>query len=233
MRMGRFLFGASAVAIGAASLVLHDQLISMWNFPGAQIFLYVTSVAQLLGGLAMLLPTTAKRGSLLLTIVYAVIALTFVPPIFREPTVYASWGDVFYALALLAGAAAVYGLDSLATTMWGLCNLSFAIEQIEFFARTASLVPPWMPGGGNFWTVVTTVALAVAGIAILTRRQAQLASRLLTILFLAFGVTIWIPMLIARPDSFGNWSEGLETFAIAGTAWIVADILAPREPERR
>ncbi len=49
MRMGRFLFGASAVAIGAASLVLHDQLISMWNFPGAQIFLYVTSVAQLLG----------------------------------------------------------------------------------------------------------------------------------------------------------------------------------------
>ena len=221
------------MTLGAASLVLHDQLISMWNFPGAQIFLYVTSVAQLLGGLAMLLPTTAKRGSLLLTIVYAVIALTFVPPIFREPTVYASWGNVFYPLALVAGAAAVYGLDSLATTMWGLCNLSFAIEQIEFFARTASLVPPWMPGGGNFWVVVTTVALAVAGIAILTRRQAQLASRLLTILFLAFGVTIWIPMLIAYPGNHGNWSEGLETIAIAGTAWIVADSVVPKEREPR
>ncbi len=140
---------------------------------------------------------------------------------------------MFYPLALLAGAAAVYGLDSLATTMWGLCNLSFAIEQIEFFARTASLVPRWMPGGGNFWAVVTTVDLAVAGIAILTRRQAQLASRLLTILFLAFGVTIWIPTLIARPDSFGNWSEGLETFAIAGTAWIVADVLTASQIRSR
>jgi hypothetical protein len=45
-------------------------------------------------------------------------------------------------------------------------------------------------------------------------------------MLLIFGVTIWIPMLIAQSNKPGNWSEGLETFALAGAAWIVADYLA-------
>jgi hypothetical protein len=45
-------------------------------------------------------------------------------------------------------------------------------------------------------------------------------------MLLIFGVTIWIPMLIAQPGQPENWSEGLETFAIAGAAWVIADFLA-------
>ena len=48
---------------------------------------------------------------------------------------------------------------------------------------------------------------------------------------------VWVPACLAEPHNFGNWSEGLETLAIAGAAWILADFLgrarvtaAPSEP---
>jgi hypothetical protein len=235
--MGRHLFGAAALALGAASLALHVQLVSSWTLPGRVVFLDVTAAAQIAGGLAIQFPRSARLGAILLLAVYGLFACTFVPEIFAHPGVYASWGDVFYSLGLVVGAAVTYVLASpsapgstmpanAAVIVFGLCNISYAIEQLEFFARTASLVPKWVPLGGSFWTIVTTVAFALAGMALLVRFQALLASRLLTLMLLIFGVTIWIPMLIAQPGHLGNWSEGLETFALAGAAWIVADFLA-------
>jgi hypothetical protein len=40
-------------------------------------------------------------------------------------------------------------------------------------------------------------------------------------------------MLVANPKSHGNWSEGLETFAIAGVAWVVADLLGREKATQR
>lgn len=234
--MGRHLFGAAAVALGAACLVLHVQLVSSWTLPGRVIFLDVTAIAQITGGIAIQFPRSARLGATVLLAVYVVFACTFVPEIFAQPGVYASWGDVFYALGLVVGAAGAYALASplrpdmraanAAFIVFGLCNISYAIEQVEFFARTASLVPKWIPLGGPFWSIVTTIAFALAGASLLARYKALLASRLLGIMLLIFVATIWIPMLIAQPDKLGNWSEGLETFAIAGAALIVADLLA-------
>jgi uncharacterized membrane protein YphA (DoxX/SURF4 family) len=235
--MGRYLFGAAALALGVASLALHVQLVSSWTLPGRAVFLDVTAVAQIAGGIAILFPRSARLGALILLAVYAVFACTFVPPIFAQPGVYASWGDVFYALGLVVGAAVAYALappSALAVNMptnaavivFGLCNISYAIEQVEFFARTVSLVPKWIPFGGTFWTIATTIAFALAGVSLVVRYKALLASRLLAAMLLVFGVTIWIPMLIAQPGKPLNWSEGLETFAIAGAAWVVADFLA-------
>jgi hypothetical protein len=36
---------------------------------------------------------------------------------------------------------------------------------------------------------------------------------------------VWVPLLLSNPNSLTNWSETAETFAIAGTAWILADLL--------
>jgi hypothetical protein len=241
--MGRYLFGTAALALGVASLVLHVQLVSAWTLPGRAVFLDVTAAAQIAGGILIQFPRSARVGALILLVVYAVFACTFVPEIFAQPGVYASWGDVFYALGLVVGAVVAYALASPSTPkeksaanaaviVFGLCNISYAIEQLEFFARTASLVPKWIPLGGSFWTIVTTIAFALAGVSMLVRYNALLASRLLTVMLLIFGVTIWIPMLIAQPGHAGNWSEGLETFALAGSAWIVADYLAALGSDR-
>lgn len=239
---GCHLFGAAALALGVAAIVLHVQLVSSWTLPGRVVFLNVAAAAQIFGGIAIQLPRSARLGAILLLATYVLLACTFVPEILAQPGVYASWGDIFYALALVVGAIVAYArasssapgattLANAAVIVFGLCNISYALEQLEFFARTTSLVPKWIPLGGSFWTVATTIAFALAGVSLVVRYKALLASRLLTVMLLIFGLSIWIPRLIVEPRSPGNWSEGLETFAIAGTAWIVADFLA--KPQRR
>ena len=241
--MGRYVFGGAALLLGVAGLVLHDQLISNWQLPGSAAFIVVTSVAQIIGGAAMLFRKTIVLGAIVLGVVYLAISLTFVPGVVAQPGVYASWGNVFYQLALVVGAAVAYGLASPsppyaatlcrgAVMLFGLCNISFAIEQVEFLARTVSLVPKWIPPNGMFWAIATTIAFGLAGIALVVGYKSLLASRLLALMLLVFGVTIWIPILVADPKKHRNWSEGLETFAIAGVAWIVADFLGRRESYR-
>lgn len=234
--MGRYVFGAAALLLGAVSLVLHHQLASAWLLPGRAGFLYMTSVALMAGGVAMQFRNTGRLGAAILGGVYLLFALTLVPDIFARPGVYASWGNIFYGLALVAGALVAYGLATPAAPyakaicnagvmLFGLCNISFAIEQVEFLARTVSLVPTWVPPSAMFWAIATTIAFALAGVSLLTGYKSLLTSRLLTLMLLIFGVLIWIPLLIAHPEVLSNWGEGIETFAIAGAAWIIADFL--------
>ncbi len=234
--MCRRFFGAASLLIGAASLARHDQLISNWQLPGDAAFIAVTSAAQMIGGAAMQFRKTDRLGAITLGIVYFLFALTFAPDILAHPGVYASWGDVLYGLALVAGAMVAYGLASpsepyaktickVAVLLLGLCSVSFAVEQVEFLDRTAGLVPKWIPPSGMFWAVATTIAFGVAGVSILAGYKSLLASRLLALMLVIFGIAIWIPTLIADPRTHSNWSEGLETFLIAGTAWIAADFL--------
>lgn len=238
--MGRQLFGVAALILGAVSLILHAALI-LKPFPGDAVILFVTSLALIGGGIAMQFRKTASLGATILGAVYTLSALSLVPDIFAKPALYASWGNIFYQLALVAGAVVASGTAAPATTraksiysaavmLFGLCNISFAIEQVEFLARTVSLVPKWVPPNGMFWAIATTIAFGLAGLALLSGYKSSLAARLLALMLAIFGVTIWIPMLMADPRLHSNWSEGLETFAIAGTAWIVADFLAQSKP---
>ncbi|HEX2661673.1 MAG TPA: hypothetical protein VHM93_02480 [Candidatus Acidoferrum sp.] len=75
-----------------------------------------------------------------------------------------------------------------------------------------------------FWAILTTIAFALAAIAILTNRQTRLATRLLTLMLALFGVLVWIPRLIVHPVAHLNWSEFVLTFLITGAAWMVADL---------
>jgi hypothetical protein len=79
-----------------------------------------------------------------------------------------------------------------------------------------------------FWAIATTVAFALAAVALLTGFMALLASRLTTAMILGFGLLVWLPALFADPHNSVNWSESTETLAIAASAWIVADYLAHR-----
>jgi hypothetical protein len=55
--------------------------------------------------------------------------------------------------------------------------------------------------------------------------MALLASRLLTIMVVGFGLLVWVPLLLSNPHNHANWSETAETFEIAGAVWILADLL--------
>ncbi|HEY9181175.1 MAG TPA: hypothetical protein VIO32_10685, partial [Candidatus Baltobacteraceae bacterium] len=89
--MGRRLFGAAALVLGVASLALHTQLVSSWTLPSRLLFLDVTAAFQIAGGIAIQIPRSARLGAGILLAVYVVFACTFLPEIFAQPGVYASW----------------------------------------------------------------------------------------------------------------------------------------------
>jgi hypothetical protein len=94
-----------------------------------------------------------------------------------------------------------------------------------YLNAAANLVPKWLPPSQMFWAVTTTVLFALAAVALLANRIALLATRLLTMMLVIFGLVVWVPLLLLDPHNHTNWNETTETFAIAGAAWILADLL--------
>ncbi len=135
----------------------------------------------------------------------------------------------------MTGAAIVYSrlssawspetLNRIGRILLGVCAASFTLEQAFYLHATASLVPKWLPPSQMFWAVTTTVLFALAAVSLLTNRMALLAARLLTMMLVIFGLLVWVPLLLSDRHSHTNWSETAETFAIAGAAWILADLL--------
>lgn len=238
--LGRHLFGAAALASGLVALVWHDYndwhvLRHVLNPTDGPVFVYVAAAAQIFGGAAMQFRRTARTGAAVLCAVYLLFALLFVPAIVATPQVYDPWGNFFEQFAVVLGAAIVYARfssawsqDTLSRTgriLLGICAVSFALYQAVHLDVTASLVPKWLPPSQMFWAVMTTVAFALAAVALFANRMALLATRLLTMMLVIFGLLVWVPLLLSDPRSHSNWSETVITFAIAGTAWILADLL--------
>lgn len=229
--LGRHLFGVAALAFGFITLAWHKY--SDWHLPRS--IAYLAAAAEIFGGFAIQFRRTAKASAALLGLVFAAFALACLPGIVKAPRVYNSWGNFFEQFSLVAGAALVYaGCSSsvsretrnrLGRFLLGLCATSFALEQAFYLAPTAGLVPKWIPPTQMFWAATTTVFFALAAVALLANRMALLAARLLTLMLALFGLLVWVPLLRSGPHSYTNWSETVETFAIAGAVWILADLL--------
>ena len=229
--LGRHVFGVAALAFGLITLAWHEY--NGWHLP--RYIVYPAAAAEIFGGAAIQFRRTAKTGAAVLGAAYLVFALLCVPGIVAKPQIYNSWGNFFEQFSLVTGAAIVYArlsstwsletVHRMARILLGICAASFALEQAFYLHATATLVPKWIPASQMFWAVATTVAFGLAAVALLTNRVALLATRLLTIMLVSFGLLVWVPLVISHPQSHANWSETAETFAIAGAAWILADLL--------
>ena len=219
--------------MGFGLITLAWQDYNGWHQP--RYLVYAAAVALIFGGAAIQFRPTAKTGAAVLGVVYLVFALQCVPGIVAAPRIYNSWGNFFEQFSLVTGAAIVSArlssawsretLNRIGRILLGNCTASFTLEQAFYLHPTATLVPKWIPPSQMFWAVATTVFFALAALALLTNRTALLATRLLTLMLVLFGLLVWIPLLLSAPRSHTNWSETVETFAIAGTAWILADLL--------
>ena len=243
--LGRNVLGLAAIIFGIFTFAWHgffvlQQSQSISSVPHRGILIYLVAAIEILAGLAMQWPKTARAGAIALGILFSLVALSWIPGIVAGPKVYANWGAFFYPFSKAAGALIVYAMFARSSTQqksklaqfacisFALCLISFAIEQIEFFAHTAELVPKWIPLGQNFWAWATTVALFLAAIALLSGRFALLAAQLTTAMLIGFEVLIWLPVCFRNVHNIFNWSENLETLAIAGAAWVVADYLSQK-----
>jgi hypothetical protein len=229
--LGRHVFGVAVLAIGLITLAWHDYNDSHQ----LRYLVYAAAAALIFGGAAIQFRRTAKTGAAVLGAAYLVFTLLCVPGIVAKPQIYNSWGNFFEQFSLLTGAAIVYArlssawsrgaLNRIGRILLGICAASFTLEQAIYLDATANLVPKWLPPSQMFWAVTTTVLFALAAVALLTNRMALLATRLLTMMLVIFGLLVWVPLLLSDSRNHTNWSENAETFAIAGAAWILADLL--------
>ncbi|MGA2019482.1 MAG: hypothetical protein ABSH02_02760 [Candidatus Sulfotelmatobacter sp.] len=228
--LGRHVFGVAALASGLITLAWHDY--NGWR----QLYIvYAGGAALIFGGAAIQFRWMAKAGAAVLGAAYLVFALRCVPGIFAAPQIYNSWGNFFEQFSLATGAAMVYArlssawspetLPRIGRILVGVCVASFTLSQAIYLRPTASLAPKWIPPSQMFWALTTTVLFGLAAAALLANRMALLAARLLTVMVVSFGLLVWVPLTLSDLHNHTNWSENAETFAIAGAAWILADLL--------
>jgi uncharacterized membrane protein YphA (DoxX/SURF4 family) len=243
--LGRHVYGLAAVAFGIITLVWHDfnnwqQIQALGNVPHREILVYIAAAIEIFGGVAIQWPRMARVGAFALGSIYLIFALLWVPRIVAEPRVFDRWGNFFEQFSLVSAALIVYASFSpsdserRATTahlgylFFGICVVSFTTEQLLYLSATAAFVPKWIPPGQMFWSITTTIAFALAAIALLSGRSALLASRLLTAMLIGFGLLIWLPAPFADPHKIINWAGNAQNLAITGAAWIVADFLSQK-----
>jgi len=240
--LGRHVYGFAAIAFGIITLVWYDfnswqQIRALGNVPHREILVNLAAAIEISGGLAIQWMRTARAGAFALGVLYLAFALLWVPHIMAEPRVFDRWGNFFEQFSLVAGALIVYGslrpreskhlttLAGLGYIFFGICVISFTLEQLFYLSGTASFVPKWIPPGQMFWAIVTTVAFALAAIALLSGRWALLAARLLTVMLVGFGLLVWLPAPFVDAHKLINWAGNAQNLAITGAAWIVADFL--------
>jgi uncharacterized membrane protein YphA (DoxX/SURF4 family) len=233
---GRYVYGLAAIGSGICALAWH-HFDALGGVPHREILTYIVATIEILGGVAVLWPRTVRAGAAALGTIYFIFALLGLPLIIEHPLVYNGYGNFFEQFSFVSGALIVHAcsapiapartarLAQIGYYSFGICLISFALEQLFYLSATASLVPKWIPPGQMFWAIATTAAFGLAAIALLTGFKAQLAARLTTAMIVGFGLLVWLPALFADPHGFVNWTEGIETLGIAASAWIVADFL--------
>jgi len=160
--LGRHVLGLAAILFGIVTLVWHDfnnwqQIQSLGNVPHREILAYIAAAIELLGGLAIQWTRTARAGAVALGSIFFVFALLWVPHIVAEPRVYDRWGNLFEQFSQVAGAVIVYATlgrnDSeqapraarIGYILFGICVVSFTLEQLVYLSATADFVPKWIP----------------------------------------------------------------------------------------
>src|SRR5580704_17218398 len=103
---GLYVFGGAAIFLGLLGLVSGDFATTGQNvgpnIPLRVPLAYLTAVIELVGGIALLWPPTARAGALTLTTVYSVFTLIWVPKPFVNLGNYDPIGNVFEEFALVA-----------------------------------------------------------------------------------------------------------------------------------
>ncbi len=239
IRLGRYVFGVAAMAFGILTLTWH-QIHALGGLSHPEILVYVFGAIEIAGGLTVMWERTLRYGAITLLIIFSITTIYEIPPIFKTPLQFFPYGDFFEQFSILVGAVFIFAttiigdksraelIERVAYMSYGVSVLTYALYQLFYLPYTASLVPRWIPPDQMFWAIATTITFALAAFALLSGRSALLASVLLTIMLILFGLLIWVPACANHPHVMSNWTENASNLAMAGSAWIVADYLKDR-----
>lgn len=242
--LGICVFAAGAIFLGILGLTSGD-FATTWqhvgpNVPFRTLLAYLAAVVELAGGIALIVPRTARVGALTLTIAYSIFTLLWVPKILDNVRNFDPIGNFFEEFSLVVAAMVLLarfspatsplaGRQSLMARLYGLCAISFGVGHVYFMPGLLGWIPKWLPPSQIFWAYVTTIGFFLAAAAILTGIKAGLASRLLTAEIVAFEIFIWLPKLFAGPRDHFIWAGNAINLAMVGAIWVVSDTFCQSE----
>ncbi len=246
--LGVCVYAGGAIFLGVLGLTSGNFAANWQNvaagMPLRTPLAYLTAVIELVAGLALLMPRTARVGAFTLTVVYSVFTLIWVPKALVNLGNFDPIGNVFEEFALVAAGLVLCAKFSPAGSyfarhkaffvlLFGICPISFGIVHIVDMPGLLGPIPGWLPPSKMFWAYATTIGFFAATVAILTGIQARLAAYLLTAEIVIFELLFWIPNLHADPKNHFNWAGNAISVAIAGAAWVVADAISAERNVRR
>jgi uncharacterized membrane protein len=236
--LGRWVFGAAAIALGLLAQARGD-FPPIWHpHPDTPVIIYLTASLFVLGGVALQWRKSSRFAALLLAALYSIFVVGWISRVATAPDDFGRWLGVSEQLAVVLGALACWMLAeggasrgteriaSAARILFGLCCFAFGAAHFIFSKETAAFVPAWIPPGQLFWAYATGVADILAGLALVSGVLALLAARLLTAMFMVFGVLVWLPALAAPPDPLFGWGGNVANLTLVAAAWAVSDLIA-------
>ena len=239
--LGARIYGLAAINMGVLGLIWDEWAaggISISaKLPGHVMLAYVASALLVVGG--VLINWRRAWGAALLTALFTLdLLLLCAPSLVKHISVFGYWDASAEPLALAAAGLIAYAasagigsqvserLEYAGRVAFALCLFSFGWAHFAYLDRTVSMVPGWLPPSQMFWAWFTALAAMAAGLAFISGVQALLAARLLTLMYILFGILVHTPILLAGHTTHFNWAENAVNYALAGAAWIVADALA-------
>jgi uncharacterized membrane protein len=238
------IFAALFVWLGVMGLA-SGGFTAIWSgvpkvMPARTAIAHLTAVVCLVAGLGLLWRGTAALAARLLLGYWLLWALVFrLPLLFREPTSPSVWWVCGETMVMMSGAWILYarwcgpcagrpGAIAAGTTGWrvasvlyGLGLIPFGIAHFTFLARTAELVPNWLPWH-TAWAYATGAAFIAAGVAVVIGVLARPAAMLSALQMTLFTLIVWVPVVL-RGANADDWNEFVDSCALAAAAWVVAE----------
>jgi uncharacterized membrane protein len=252
-RIGRYLFAIAIVAFGIQNLIWahHDHpvmTIIPW-LPAVPFLTYLAGIAFLAAGICLALNLKARMTAILLGALFLVFEIFLqLPRAIVAPMDLGLRTLVFEILTMsgsalmLAGILPAHGQDlglskisdkfliGLGRYFFAISAIVFSIPHFIVAGFIASLIPPWIPGPGLYWSYFTGAVFLVTGVSFLANWMARWAAAILGLMFLFWFLLLHLPRVSSYPRSQvpAEWSSAFIALGICGGCWIAVQAFSAR-----
>jgi uncharacterized membrane protein len=238
--IGHPLMALGMIALGVMGLIYRDLSPAIVPASMHVAVALVVAVLVLASGAGLFVPRLRAGAALVLSTVFLLIVIVSrIPKLDPNPIDPGAWQGIGETSSIVAGCIGLFGLftvgrgrgltgimagergEKVAVVLFGLTLLIHGWSHFAYAKYTATLIPDLFPAHLTL-AYATGVFHAAAGVAILSGVLPRLAATLEAVMMTAFGLIVWPPMLLKKPDSHDLWSELVITAIVAAAAWVVA-----------
>ncbi len=243
-------FAIGMIALGILAFVYHDFAL-VWqpvpeSIPGRMILVYATGVVMLLGGVGLLIESTAKWAIRILFPYLILWMLLKLPALCAAPKVEGVWLGFGELAVLMAGGWVLFAkladfpeesplgfLCSEKLVMWaqkwfGLWLIPIGLSHIVYVQQTAGYVPAWLPHR-EFWAYLTGAGQMASGLGVLVGVLPRFAAFTEVVQIGLYTLLVWAPAIAAAPKMRLPWTAFLVSWAIGSGAWAVAQSVGTKK----